>query len=71
MDKANSHTTPVNLTVQLSKDVDGQGRKKSWNYRSTIGMLHFLVNSTHPELAHSVHQCARYCETPKASHKRA
>eukprot|EP00957_Ditylum_brightwellii_P057304 4343428-Ditylum_brightwellii.AAC.1 len=71
MDEANPHTTPVNPTVQLSKDVDGQGRKESWIYRSVIGMLHLLVNSTHQELAHSVHQCARFCETPKASHERA
>eukprot|EP00957_Ditylum_brightwellii_P006384 484629-Ditylum_brightwellii.AAC.1 len=71
MDKANPHITPVNPTVQLSKDLNEQGRKESWNYRSVIGMLHFFVNSTHPELAHSVHQCARFCETPKVSHGRA
>eukprot|EP00957_Ditylum_brightwellii_P190912 14537299-Ditylum_brightwellii.AAC.1 len=71
VDKANPHTTPANPTVQLNKDIDGQERKESWSYRSVIGMLHFLVNSTHLELAHSVHQCARFCETPKASHKRA
>eukprot|EP00957_Ditylum_brightwellii_P010198 770909-Ditylum_brightwellii.AAC.1 len=42
MHKANPHTTPTNPTVQLRKDVDGQGRKESWNYKSVIGMLHFL-----------------------------
>ena len=34
-------------------------------------MLNFLVNSTHPELSHAVHQCARYCENPRASHEAA
>eukprot|EP00957_Ditylum_brightwellii_P151135 11507943-Ditylum_brightwellii.AAC.1 len=34
MDKVNPHTTPANLIGQLSKDVDGQGRKESWNYTS-------------------------------------
>eukprot|EP00957_Ditylum_brightwellii_P025727 1947081-Ditylum_brightwellii.AAC.2 len=71
IEKANPHTTPANLTVQLNKDIDGQERKESWNYRSIIGMLQFLVKLTHPELAHSVHQCTRFCETPKASQKRA
>eukprot|EP00957_Ditylum_brightwellii_P197601 15054248-Ditylum_brightwellii.AAC.1 len=27
------------------------------------------MNSAHPELAHAVHQCARFCADPKASHE--
>ena len=34
-------------------------------------MLNFLVNTTHPELAFAVHQCARFCNNPKQSHERA
>eukprot|EP00957_Ditylum_brightwellii_P179449 13670016-Ditylum_brightwellii.AAC.1 len=34
-------------------------------------MLNFLVNSTMPELAHAVYQCARFCADPKASHETA
>jgi len=34
-------------------------------------MLNYLVNSTHPELAYSVHQCVQICNDPKASHERA
>eukprot|EP00957_Ditylum_brightwellii_P004509 342661-Ditylum_brightwellii.AAC.1 len=30
-----------------------------------------MVNSTHPELAHAVHQCARFCANPKAIHENA
>eukprot|EP00957_Ditylum_brightwellii_P023613 1782068-Ditylum_brightwellii.AAC.1 len=30
-----------------------------------------MVNSTHPELAHAVHQCARFCADPKAIHENA
>eukprot|EP00957_Ditylum_brightwellii_P071118 5405974-Ditylum_brightwellii.AAC.1 len=32
-------------------------------------MLRFLVNSTHPELAHAVHQCAMFCNDPKYIHQ--
>ena len=34
-------------------------------------MLNFLTNSTHPELAYSVHQCARFCQNPKRIHEQA
>eukprot|EP00957_Ditylum_brightwellii_P039868 3018413-Ditylum_brightwellii.AAC.1 len=71
MDKAKLHTTPTNPTFQVNKDIDEQERNESWNYRSAMGMLYFLVKSTHLELAHSAQQCARFCKTPKASHRRA
>eukprot|EP00957_Ditylum_brightwellii_P087645 6673569-Ditylum_brightwellii.AAC.2 len=63
-------TTQAFPTVHLNKDIDRQERKESWNYRPVIGMLHLFAKSTHSELAHSVHQCIRFCETPKASHER-
>ena len=31
----------------------------------------FLVNTTHPELVYSVHQCARFCNDPKHCHDQA
>ena len=34
-------------------------------------MLNFLVNSTHPEMSFSVHQCARFCHDPKLVHEQA
>eukprot|EP00957_Ditylum_brightwellii_P207487 15353199-Ditylum_brightwellii.AAC.1 len=65
IDRANEHLTPASSTSILTKDQEGEPRKETWNYRSMIGMLNFLVNSTHPELACAVHQCARFCEDPK------
>ena len=53
----------------LTEDIFGENQKEKWNYRSLIGMLNYLVNSTHPELAYAVHQCARFCNDPKRSHK--
>ena len=71
MDKANEHTTPATSSATLTKDTSGKARQESWNYRSISGMLNFLVDSTHPELSHAVHQCARFCSDPKASHETA
>ena len=61
MTKANPSKIPALPSVILTKDETGPSRKEKWHYRSLIGMLNFLVNSTHPKLAYAVHQCARFC----------
>ena len=71
MDKANKHIIPAATTAILTKDVSGKARQENWNYRSIVGMLNYLVNSTHPELSHSVHQCSRFCSDPNTSHEAA
>ena len=63
--------SPAVTTNILTKDLDGKKRNDDWNYRSLIGMLNYLVNCTQPDLAYSVHQCARFCADPKASHEQA
>ena len=66
-----SAKSPAATGTVLTKDEDGEPRKETWHYRSVIGMLNYLVNSTHPELAFAVHQCARFCNARKSSHERA
>ena len=63
--------SPAVTTDILTKDVNGTPRKETWNYRSLIGMLNYLVNCTQPDLAYAVHQCARFCVDPKSSHEQA
>ena len=55
----------------LNKDLNGDNRTTNWNYRQVIGMLNYLQGSTRPDLAMSVHQCARFCQQPMLSHERA
>eukprot|EP00957_Ditylum_brightwellii_P143310 10918077-Ditylum_brightwellii.AAC.1 len=69
MDRANEHSNPSSTSVTLTKDVEGEKRKETWEYRPIIGMLYFLANSTMPEFEHTVHQCTRFCADPKASHE--
>ena len=71
MDKANKHIIPAATTAILTKDVSGKARQENCNYISIVGMLNYLVNSTHPELSHALHQCARLCSDLKASHEAA
>ena len=71
MSKANPTKIPAIPSIILTKNKAEPPRKEKWHYRSVIGMLNFLVNSTHPELAYAVQQCARFCDEPKVSHEKA
>ena len=53
--KANSLNYPALPSVILTKDEKDENIKEKWNYRSLVGMLNFLTNSSHPELAFTVH----------------
>ena len=63
--------TPAPSTVILQRDEEGEPHDEVWEMRSIIGKLNFLEKSTRPDLAYSVHQCARFCSNPKASHSAA
>eukprot|EP00957_Ditylum_brightwellii_P043034 3260365-Ditylum_brightwellii.AAC.1 len=71
MEKATEHEMPAATTSFLTKDKAGRARQNNWNYRLVIRMLNVLVNSTHLELAHAVHQCDQFCEDPEASYEMA
>ena len=63
--------TPTwNPTTQesLGSDVDGLPMTETWNYRSVIGMLLYLSNNSHPDIAFAVHQCARFSHASKQTH---
>ncbi len=65
-----SQPNPV-VKPLLHRDSEGEPRRASWKYRSIIGMMNYLLQSTRPEIAMAVHQCARFCNDPKLSHERA
>ena len=71
MNSAKSSKSPAASTIILTKDKDGIARKENWNYRSIIGMLNYLVNTTQPDLTYAVHQCARFSNDPKHTHEQA
>ena len=63
--------TPALTTRIIGPDRDGAPFDYPWDYRSVIGKLNFLEKSTRPDLAQSVHQCARFMSEPKKSHGEA
>ena len=65
-----SKPSPV-IKPLLHKDLDGMDRRFDWNYRSVVGMLGYLQNSTRPDISMASHQCARFNNNPKLSHERS
>jgi hypothetical protein len=53
-------------TVILQPDTKAMDFDQSWEYRSLIGNFNFLEKSTRPDIAYTVHQCARYSASPHA-----
>ena len=44
---------------------------ESYNYHSVIGMSNYICNTTHPECAFTVHQCAHFSANPHKPHAAA
>ena len=71
MQEANISYTLISSTLILTKDSKGKDWKGKWHYWSVIGMLNFLANSTHSEIAYAVHQYAHFYENQKLSYENA
>jgi hypothetical protein len=41
----------------------------SFNYRSVVGMLMYLVGNTRPDCSFATHQCARFSHAPRLPHE--
>jgi hypothetical protein len=68
-DDSKMHNTPAN--VLLHKDTDGPPFDAPWKYRSLVGMLSYLANTSRPDISMAVHQCARFSINPRKSHQLA
>jgi len=57
----------------LHPDKEGAGRQEShkWNYRSIIGKMNYLAMNTRPDISFAVHQCAKFCNSPRLLHEKA
>ena len=57
MGKSSAKSSPV-VKPPLGKNEVNQARKNDFNYRSVIGLLNSLTNSTRPEAQFEINQCA-------------
>ena len=68
LETCNAKFIPVDK-IPLGKDEDGDPSRECWEYRSVVGMMLYLAGSIHPDIAHAVHQCARFSHNPKRCHE--
>ena len=72
--KANGFETSTNGKLPpaagqiLNKDLEGKPHKKSWNYRTAVGMLLYLQGNNCPDISMNVYQTARFCNNPMLYH---
>ena len=66
----NKRDVPV-IGPLLRRDELGAKQKHDWSYRSAIGMLGYLQNSTQTDISIAVHQCARFNANPMLCHDKA
>ena len=52
----------------LNKDLKGVSRTSTWEYRSIIGLLNYISDSSGPDIAYATHSAAIFSANPKASY---
>ena len=65
--RVNTVSTPADQVLQPSPDAPPYPTAAP-NYRSIIGKLNFLAQSTRPDIAYAVHCCARYMSCANSTH---
>ena len=65
--RVNTVSTPADQVLQPSPDASPYPPKAP-NYRSIIGKLNFLAQSTRPDIAYAVHCCARFMSCANSTH---
>jgi hypothetical protein len=69
----NSYTKPVpaKVSLQLHAFRDSPKFEGNFNYRSAIGKLNYLGQTTRPDILYAVHQAAKYSADPRVEHGEA
>jgi hypothetical protein len=62
--KDSTRRTPCQQTV-LGRDLRGDDFDGRFHYRAVVGKLNLIEKGSRLEIAYSVHQCARFSESPK------
>lgn len=69
MDDANPVSTPADVNVVISKNIDENIIR--FPYRELIGSLLFLCSLTRPDIAFAVNVLSRYVNNPSRQHVNA
>jgi hypothetical protein len=66
----NDKFTPSAAQI-LNKDLQDKPRKKTWKYRTAVGMMSYLQAHSQPDISMPVHQTACFSNDPKLIHEQA
>lgn len=70
-DNTTTKEIPMASSKILSRHPDSPPFDGHFHYRRIIGMLNYLERCSRPDISYTVHQCARFCESPKREHGNA
>jgi hypothetical protein len=69
-ERLNGCNTPA-MPEPLVADTYGEPFAEAWDYASMVGMLMYLAQNLHPDLAYTVHSAAHFTHAPRAIHAAA
>ncbi len=64
-------SVPAKVSLQLHAFKDKPPFDLNFNYRSAVGKLNYLVQTTRPDIMYATHQIAMYLSDPRQSHGKA
>jgi hypothetical protein len=62
---------PAKVPLQLHAFKDEPPFNLNFNYRSAVGKLNYLAQTTRPDIMYATHQIAKYSSDPRQSHGKA
>ncbi len=62
---------PAKVSLQLQAFKDEPAFDLKFNYRSAVGKLNYLAQTTRPDIMYATHQIAKYSSDPRQSHGEA
>jgi hypothetical protein len=68
---AEVNPVPAKVSLQLHAFKDKPPFDLNFNYRSAVGKLNYLAQTTRPDIMHATHQIAKYLSDPRQSHGKA
>ena len=70
---SNDYTKPVpaKCTLRLHGFLDSPPFDQDWNYRSVVGKLNYLAQTSRPDILYATHMVAKYASDPRKEHSEA
>ena len=59
---------PAKCTLRLHAFLDSPPFQEQWNYRSALGKLNYLSQTSRPDIQYATHMVAKYSSNPKQEH---